>query len=77
MITPTRFEVSCVGWDCDPDRYPYAPVWTKPLVVEARSVREASAKARAAGWNPAYGKGNWWCPRHAAMADQQTVAKAQ
>jgi hypothetical protein len=62
-ITPTRFEVACCAWDCDPERTGR----TRPLIVDARSAREAGRKARDAGWAAA-GGGEWWCPRHATIA---------
>lgn len=65
MITATRFEVRCDAYDCAPERF--APL-SRPLVVDARSPREAARTARAAGWGPAPGRGGWWCPRHVQVA---------
>ncbi|KLI05770.1 hypothetical protein [Mycolicibacterium senegalense] len=68
MITPIKFEIRCAAWDCNPDRYPYARVMSKPLVVDARSRREAAAQACKAGWRRTPGQGmDFWCPTHAAI----------
>jgi hypothetical protein len=69
MITATRFEVRCDAWDCSESSLP----WSRPLVVEARSPREAAKLAQAAGWQDAPGRG-WWCPRHAAVAQKNVKA---
>lgn len=78
MMTPTHFEVACCAWDCNRGRELGGSGWTKPLVIEARSTREASAKARAAGWQQTPGPAkarDWWCPRHAAIASGATTRR--
>lgn len=68
MITPTQYEICCDAWDCKPDGW--SP-WSRPLMVEARSLREAAKKARKAGWRTCSTTTtrHWWCPRHAAAAE--------
>lgn len=71
MITPVRYEIRCDAWDCSNDSS-FAP-WSRPLVVEARSAREAARKACQAGWQPPpnlpASTKYWWCPRHAQVAN--------
>lgn len=71
MIRPTRYEIACDAWDCDPERF--APM-SRPLTVDASSVPQAGAAARRAGWMPSPGRGGWWCPRHAQIATHRRAS---
>lgn len=73
MITPTRYEIRCDAWDCDPERF---TPWSRPFCCDAKSVPEATRLAKDAGWIPAPGRGAWWCPRHAQTANTRRAQLA-